>query len=56
MDAKKKDLRAVLSCLRRSAIDYIENPSEVNTDYLIEDIGIAYDLLEHGEILPKDKR
>ena len=48
------DLKAVLSCLRRSAIDYMDNPNQTNTDYLVEDIGIAYDLLETGEIAPRE--
>jgi hypothetical protein len=47
-----KQLWVALSRLRRSAIDYIEDTSLENKDYLEYDIGTAYDVLqEHDNII-----
>ena len=43
-----RELWRVLSNLRRSAIDYVDNPSDTNLDYLNEDIGYAYDVLQEN--------
>jgi hypothetical protein len=40
-----------LSRLKRSALDYIEDTTEENKDYLEYDIGTAYDVLQEHEKL-----
>jgi hypothetical protein len=46
-----KQLWVALSRLRRSAIDYFEDTSLENKDYLEYDIGTAYDVLQENEKL-----
>ena len=43
-----RELWKVLSNLRRSAIEYRDNPSDGNLDYLDLDIGLAYDVLQEN--------
>jgi hypothetical protein len=46
-----RQLWLALSRLKRSAIDYIEDTTEENKDYLEYDIGTAYDVLQEHEKL-----
>jgi hypothetical protein len=46
-----RQLWLALSRLKRSALDYIEDTTEENKDYLEYDIGTAYDVLQENEKL-----
>jgi hypothetical protein len=48
-----KELWQALSHFRRTAIDYTEDRSQQNFDYLLEDIGMAYDVLQDNCLLNK---
>ena len=46
-----KELWLALSNLRRTAIDYTDDRTKANFDYLIKDIGMAYDVLQENCLL-----
>ena len=48
-----KELWLALSNLRRTAIDYTDDRSQQNFDYLLKDIGMAYDVLQENCLLNK---
>lgn len=49
-----KELWLALSNLRRTAIDYTTDRTQENFDYLLKDIGMAYDVLQDNCLLNKN--